>query len=988
MGSKHCVNCMKQIDETDLYCTHCGYTQNQEELSPFGMKPNTILRGRYLVGRILGQGGFGITYVGYDLTLDVKVAIKEYFPMGLATRNYTMSNQIQWNTTQLNREQWQQGCENFLKEARQMAKIDTLPGIVRVRDTFPENQTSYIVMDYIEGETLKQKLLKAGKMNIQDCITMFTPLMQSLGKMHQRGLIHRDISPDNIMVSPDGSACLLDFGAAKDVSFHQNAASQQVAKKGFSPPEQYREKGNIGPWTDVYALSATIYYCVTGRMIPDAMERMYGDSLQFDPSAMQLIGAQAAPALADGLKLRIEERIQTVDELLRRLTPQNMSNTTSNISSQQQMPVSQKPVKQGKFSKKKIIGIAAAAVLGLAMISSFSKNKDDDKETSIDTEDAEMDTDEEISAEPDEITAEQIGTPNANLLNYGGYIEIPKQHIYYVAGDNAVYHCTYDEEDQTFYLGDAEKLCDFVSYLTLSDQYIYFITNDHKTEKITRIDYDGSHMSSLHEITDGRGMGYLQYVRLSDQREYLYYMLDNEKDADISFGSLYRYDLDSGKNELVVDGNLHWYNIYGDGIFYTDVDIEGDVSSSLIKTDLDGQNAQVLNDDKAFLYGFAEDEALYLYSYKEETLLVYNLDGTQNSDFGGFYDCDIDVDNCGFSYGDGWLFYTNAGDGSIHRIRSNGTGDAVFAEGHTAVYLCCSDSWVWYVENLSTEKKYQYQTQANYAFKTGETQYMLQEPDLDWLLPSMYIPDCQYTETDDGTGIIITGYSGSATRFKIPDKIDGKPVVSIGERAFEETGITEIGLPDSLLTIGEAAFYGCADLTFVGFPEGLVEIGDAAFGNCASLEEIELPQSLTTIGHLAFAETNLSEVFIPANVEEVGAGAFALPASSGLTEFTVSEENEHYMSEDGVLFLFYDDVRILMAFPAGGAGSYTIPDDTAAIFPYAFAHCRRLTELIIPKDVMVIGSDAFRDVGFSAVTISADCTLPDDLGSDITINYY
>ena len=317
MGNNRCMNCMKIIEGQVDVCPHCGYRPKAEEV-PFGIRPGTILRGRYLVGRVLGQGGFGLTYVGFDLTLEIKIAVKEYFPSGSVTRNNTVSNQVQWNTVQMDREKWQAGCDSFLKEARRMAKLDSLPGIVHVRDTFSENQTAYIIMDFVEGETLKQRLMKTGPMEYAACIEMFTPLMGSLGKMHGQGLVHRDISPDNIMVQPDGSVCLLDFGAAKDISFQQTQASQQVAKKGFSPPEQYREKGQIGPWTDVYALSATIYYCVTGRLLPDAMERLYEDQAVSDMLSAGNFG-EAADALRDGLKLRAEERIQTVAELLDRL---------------------------------------------------------------------------------------------------------------------------------------------------------------------------------------------------------------------------------------------------------------------------------------------------------------------------------------------------------------------------------------------------------------------------------------------------------------------------------------------------------------------------------------------------------------------------------------------------------------------------------------------------------------------------------------------
>lgn len=185
METTRCVNCMNIIEESASVCPHCGYGQKTEPF-PFGVKLGTILLGRYLVGRVLGQGGFGIAYVGYDLTLEIKTAVKEYFPAGSVTRNNTISNQVQWNTALIDREQWQKGCESFLKEARRMAKLDTLSGIVRVRDTFPENQTAYIVMDYIEGETLKQRLMKTGTMNFTECLNLLRPLMESLGKMYRK----------------------------------------------------------------------------------------------------------------------------------------------------------------------------------------------------------------------------------------------------------------------------------------------------------------------------------------------------------------------------------------------------------------------------------------------------------------------------------------------------------------------------------------------------------------------------------------------------------------------------------------------------------------------------------------------------------------------------------------------------------------------------------------------------------------------------------
>ena len=321
MEVNRCLNCMEEI--TDAVCPRCGFNHYQVyEQSPMALKANTVLYGRYLVGRMLGQGGFGMTYIGFDLLLNIKVAIKEYFPMGSVSRDNTISNLIQWNLSKDQEEQWKEGCESFLKEARKMAKLDSISGIVRVRDTFYENQTAYIIMDFIEGITLKKYLQSNGTMDYVSCINMLSPMMSSLSKVHGQGLIHRDISPDNMMVMGNGSLMLLDLGAAKDVSTGREGMSQLVTKRGFSPAEQYMESGSVGPWTDVYAFCATIYYCMYGKLIPEAMERLMEDTLTFPPLPNGTeLPKDIKETLSDGMAVHTENRIQSMDELIARLAP-------------------------------------------------------------------------------------------------------------------------------------------------------------------------------------------------------------------------------------------------------------------------------------------------------------------------------------------------------------------------------------------------------------------------------------------------------------------------------------------------------------------------------------------------------------------------------------------------------------------------------------------------------------------------------------------
>ena len=220
---------------TAFPCPHCGYTPGS--LGPdYALRPGSILYGKFLVGRILGQGGFGITYIGWDLMLERKVAIKEYYPSGQVVRQPGASV-LQWYGTEQARSARDSGKEMFLKEARKMNKVRKIPQVVRVLDLFQENDTAYIVMDFIEGETLTRRLKKTGPLSWQQMQEIFLPVIQAMEEVHKAGLIHRDLSPDNLMLLPEVGVQILDLGAAKDLSLNSGASSMQVAKGGFSPLE-------------------------------------------------------------------------------------------------------------------------------------------------------------------------------------------------------------------------------------------------------------------------------------------------------------------------------------------------------------------------------------------------------------------------------------------------------------------------------------------------------------------------------------------------------------------------------------------------------------------------------------------------------------------------------------------------------------------------------------------------------------------------------
>ncbi|WP_051656449.1 protein kinase domain-containing protein [Butyrivibrio sp. AE3004] len=311
-----CPNCMRELKPGDKFCQYCGYQKGSEEArSPHVLKPFTILQGKYLVGNVLGEGGFGISYIGFDLNLEIRIAIKEFYPNGFVTREADIRSTVT-NYTTADHSQYEKWKDSFVREARSLAKFSDLPGIVHVRDYFQENNTAYITMDFISGETLKEHLKKCGgKMSVDATMSMMLPVIQSLARVHEAHIIHRDISPDNIMVDDHGNIRLIDFGAARDFGGADEKSLSVLLKPGFAPEEQYRSKGNQGPWTDVYALCATIYRCITGEKPPESMERMRADTIRKPSSYGIRISASQEAALMAGLEVFAENRIQSMGEL-------------------------------------------------------------------------------------------------------------------------------------------------------------------------------------------------------------------------------------------------------------------------------------------------------------------------------------------------------------------------------------------------------------------------------------------------------------------------------------------------------------------------------------------------------------------------------------------------------------------------------------------------------------------------------------------------
>jgi len=308
------MSCMQIMGDYDV-CMHCGWIESRAQAVETHLPVRTLLAQRYEIGKVVGFGGFGIIYSAWDNSLDRHVAIKEYFPKGLVNRMPGETVVITYSGSRL--EQYKTGLSRFLAEARSMARFSEHENIVNVTDFYEENGTAYIVMEFLDGVSLKEYLKALDQpLEIEEAIEIIRPVCNALEDMHKSGMIHRDISPDNIFLTSDGRVKLIDFGAARLASGEKEETLSVILKQGFAPPEQYRTKSRQGPFTDVYALAATCYRMITGNTPRESVDRAVNDTLQ-PPLKLGIgISKESDRAIMRGLAIDPDLRFQTIREFL------------------------------------------------------------------------------------------------------------------------------------------------------------------------------------------------------------------------------------------------------------------------------------------------------------------------------------------------------------------------------------------------------------------------------------------------------------------------------------------------------------------------------------------------------------------------------------------------------------------------------------------------------------------------------------------------
>ena len=363
-----CYNCFQEKPEGVGPCPYCGFDlKENEEQYPVALKAGAMLKQRYLIGRVLGQGGFGITYLAWDLKLNARVAVKEYMPNDICTR---MGNAVSV-AMESKEEEFTYGRERFQEEARTLAKFMGQPGIAGVTDYFDENGTSYFVMDYIEGISFKTYIANAGgTVSVQEALDVMIPVLRALTAVHAEGFIHRDVTPDNIYITKDGNVKLLDFGSARYSLGDKSKSLDVILKVGYAPKEQYIRRGRQGPYTDVYSCAACLYAAITGYLPPESLERLDHDTLVPPSEAGAEIPLYLERAILKGLAVQPEDRFQTAGEFLEALESQKVVEFTGSDREetlQKQQVRSQEKRKKGRLAAA-VCGIGALALAAVLFL--------------------------------------------------------------------------------------------------------------------------------------------------------------------------------------------------------------------------------------------------------------------------------------------------------------------------------------------------------------------------------------------------------------------------------------------------------------------------------------------------------------------------------------------------------------------------------------------------------------------------------------------
>lgn len=311
MSRPLCLNCFRIKGNYDM-CPYCGYVEDEPPKEVFQLKPGTILQERYIIGESIGYGGFGITYKAYDTILSIIVAVKEFFPAGLVNR---AEGEIKVGIFSGNKATEYEKLKNrFIEEARNLALFAKEKDIVNVFDYFEANGTAYIIMEYVDRPIMKQVMKETGKLQEEQAVHYICAVLKAVQKIHNQGIIHKDVSPDNIFLISEDQIKIFDFGAAKLKNGEIEKNMSIVVKAGYAPPEQYRSNSKQDARMDIYAAGAVLYQLLTGEKPMEALDRCEKDELRSPIKLGVKCSEHVDKAVMKAMALNPDDRYATAEE--------------------------------------------------------------------------------------------------------------------------------------------------------------------------------------------------------------------------------------------------------------------------------------------------------------------------------------------------------------------------------------------------------------------------------------------------------------------------------------------------------------------------------------------------------------------------------------------------------------------------------------------------------------------------------------------------
>lgn len=364
---KLCMGCMSNIDENVMTCPYCGYSEAADEQEAYYLTPGTVVGGKYIVGKAMEYGGFAVTYIGMDAEQERKVMIKEYLPSDFTTRSAGEKEITIYSGDAL--EQFEEGLAAFLNEGNEIQRLGSLTGIAAVYDCVAENDTGYVITEYLEGKTLADVLNEGTTYSAKETHKLACTLLTGLAKLHNVSVVHCDIAPENIMLTEDGQVKLVNFGAARYATSSNSKSLAVILKQGYAPEEQYRSRGEKGPWSDVYSVAAVMYRMMTGKVPDESVERALTDKLT-EPSKQGVQIPEAMEhALMNALNVFQRDRTPSAEAFLQELNSSSVKRKKVKIKSD-----------TGRFpiwAKGLVAGLLCAALAGGIFV---YKNRDTEVE--------------------------------------------------------------------------------------------------------------------------------------------------------------------------------------------------------------------------------------------------------------------------------------------------------------------------------------------------------------------------------------------------------------------------------------------------------------------------------------------------------------------------------------------------------------------------------------------------------------------------------